>query len=113
VITFAHRKFHTEKITDIATQQNENMGHSRLIRIEPKRKLKHFYQDPLILVQEKVRDTLLALHVDTIQHYQNGKSYVIIGGKVFCTGALLNEHPKIQLEKIGKCSLYFSDKYSQ
>jgi hypothetical protein len=75
--------------------------------------LKHISRDPLVIKQEKVRDALLAFHIDTIQRYNNGKGQIITDNKTFGIGALLSEHPKIYLEKVGKNSLYFSDKYGQ
>jgi hypothetical protein len=79
----------------------------------PQRKLRHLFRDPLRVKQEKVRDALLTFHIDTIQRYGDGKGQIITDNKNFGIGALLCEHPKIRLEKIGKNSLYFSDKYNQ
>ncbi|MDR1366975.1 MAG: hypothetical protein LBJ13_03675 [Puniceicoccales bacterium] len=79
----------------------------------PKRKLKHFFRDPLIVKQEQIRNTLLAMHVDTIQRYEQGNERIVIDDKIYGLGSIMNEHPRIWLEKIGKNSLYFTDKYGQ
>jgi hypothetical protein len=95
----------------------QNTGHStdNIIALKgtPQRKLKHFFKDPLVIKREKVRDTLLAFHIDTIQRQEGGKGHIITDNQMFGIGSLLCEHPKIYLEKIGKNSLYFSDKYGQ
>ncbi|MDR2372139.1 MAG: hypothetical protein LBD60_03260 [Puniceicoccales bacterium] len=100
-----------------STSQGTGDSASNLIALKenttPQRKLKHFFKDPLVIKQEKVRDTLLAFHIDTIQRYGNGQGKIITDNKTFGIGSLLSEHPKIYLEKIGKNSLYFSDKYGQ
>ncbi|MDR1590555.1 MAG: hypothetical protein LBR92_00975 [Puniceicoccales bacterium] len=97
--------------------QNTKNSSSNVVSLSknttPQRKLKHFFKDPLVVKQEKVRDALLAFHIDTIQRYGNGKGQIITDNKIFGNGALLCEHPKVFLEKIGKNSLYFSDKYGQ
>ncbi|MDR1435411.1 MAG: hypothetical protein LBI77_03335, partial [Puniceicoccales bacterium] len=79
----------------------------------PERGLKHLFRDPLVLQRGKIQSALLSFHVDRIQRRGDGSGNVVVGGKIFAMGALLNEHPKIRLEKVGKRSLYFSDKYGQ
>ncbi|MDR0418356.1 MAG: hypothetical protein LBH08_02905 [Puniceicoccales bacterium] len=79
----------------------------------PRRKLKHLFRDPLIVKQKQVRNALLAMHVDTIQRYEQGNERIIIDDKIYGLGSIMNEHPRIWLEKIGKNNLYFSDKYGQ
>ncbi|MDR0740201.1 MAG: hypothetical protein LBF34_00625 [Puniceicoccales bacterium] len=100
-----------------STSQGTGDSASNLIALKenttPQRKLKHFFKDPLVIKQEKVRDTLLAFHIDTVQRHGNGKGQIITDNKIFGIGSLLSEHPKIYLEKIGKNSLYFADKYGQ
>jgi hypothetical protein len=95
--------------------QNTGNSTDNIIALEktPQRKLKHFFKDPLLVKREKVRDALLAFHIDTIQRHDNGKGQIITDNQTFGIGALLLEHPKVYLEKIGKNSLYFSDKYGQ
>jgi hypothetical protein len=78
----------------------------------PKRKFKHFFRDPLVLKQEKVKNTLLSMHVDTLQRNEN-QGNITIDNKTYNLGSLMSEHPRIWLDKIGKNSLYFSDKYGQ
>jgi hypothetical protein len=97
-------------------QDTENSASNLIVlkdNTTPQRKLKHFFKDPLLIKQEKVRDALLAFHIDAIQRHGNGKGQVITDNKIFGIGSLLCEHPKVFLEKIGKNSLYFSDKYGQ
>jgi hypothetical protein len=93
----------TGNASPIALKENTTSQHQ----------LKHLFKDPLVIKQEKVRDALLAFHIDTIQRYGDGKGQVIADNKNFGIGSLLSEHPKIYLEKIGKNSLYFADKYGQ
>ncbi|MDR1303402.1 MAG: hypothetical protein LBJ81_02150 [Puniceicoccales bacterium] len=108
-ITFFYKNFYNKK--DASENRSQPIKTSE--ELSPKRKLKHLYRDPLLLQQEKIRDALLALHIDTIQRQKDGTAYIVTDNRRFCIGALLNEHPKIRLEKVGKRSLYFSDKYGQ
>jgi hypothetical protein len=108
-ITFFYKKFYNNR----SASENQSQPIKTSEELPPKRKLKHLYRDPLLVQQEKIRDALLALHIDTIQRQKDGTAHIIIDNRRFCIGALLSEHPKIRLEKVGKRSLYFSDKYGQ
>ncbi|MDR0590363.1 MAG: hypothetical protein LBG09_00675 [Puniceicoccales bacterium] len=108
-ITFFYKKFYNKE----SIPENRSQPIKTSEELPPKRKPKHLYRDPLLVQQEKIRDALLALHIDTIQRHEDGTAYIITDNRRFCIGALLNDHPKIRLEKVGKRSLYFSDKYGQ
>ncbi|MDR2812301.1 MAG: hypothetical protein LBB05_00700 [Puniceicoccales bacterium] len=96
-----------------STLQNTEHSTDNTVAQKETRQLKHSFKDPLLIKQEKVRDALLAFHIDTIRRHEDGKGQIITDNQTFGIGSLLCEHPKIYLEKIGKNSLYFSDKYGQ
>lgn len=79
----------------------------------PHRKLRHFFRDPLALQQTKIGNALLAMQVDAVQRDSEGDGKIIIEDKHYGIGAQLMEHPSLWLEKVGKNSLYFSDKFGQ
>lgn len=98
----------------ITTAENRSKNTVILAKnAEPKRKLKHLFRDPLVVQQKKVSNALLAMRVDTIQRSEKGKGSIIINDQTYGLGTQLTEHPSVWLEKIGKNSLYFSDKYGQ
>ncbi|MDR2200706.1 MAG: hypothetical protein LBN94_01125 [Puniceicoccales bacterium] len=110
MIMLANHIFHGGKMPTVAqSNQGAKSGKTSV----PKRKLKHGFRDPLVVQRDKICGTLMAFHIDAIQRHADGMGNLIIDNQVFRPGALLSVHPKIHLEKIGKRSLYFSDKYGQ
>ena len=99
--------------SDAFFSSDNQSGQITLDQATPRRKLKHFFRDPLVLQQKKISSTLLSMHVDSVQRDDNGEGQIVIDDQTYGLGTQIMEHPRIWLEKVGRRSLYFSDKYGQ